>query len=228
LQGIGGSMMVPVGRLIVLRAIPKAGLVGALAWLTVPARLGPVMGPPLGGFITTCFHWRWIFWINIPISVLGVWLVTRFIPRLPLAAIPQFDWRGFALVGPGLAAFLTGVTLAGLGILSSAFVALLTASGMILVMAYVWHALRVREPLVDLRLMRLATFWFARLDAHSGAALLDRRAAGWAQRTVTDLSGTFRMAAVRAGHAAFDHLHAKLPTGRAGRPARGIAHRHHL
>ena len=71
LQGIGGSMMVPVGRLIVLRATPKAGLVGALAWLTVPALLGPVMGPPLGGYITTFWDWRWIFWINIPIAAAG-------------------------------------------------------------------------------------------------------------------------------------------------------------
>ena len=71
LQGLGGSMMTPVGRLIVLRGTPRAGLVGALAWLTVPALLGPVLGPPLGGYITTYWDWRWIFWINIPIAVLG-------------------------------------------------------------------------------------------------------------------------------------------------------------
>ena len=65
LQGIGGSMMTPVGRLIVLRGVPREGLVGALAWLTVPALMGPVIGPLLGGYITTYWDWRWIFWINI-------------------------------------------------------------------------------------------------------------------------------------------------------------------
>ena len=66
LQGMGGAMMVPVGRLVLLRSVPKAELVSAMAWLTVPALIGPVIGPPLGGFITTYFHWRWIFWINVP------------------------------------------------------------------------------------------------------------------------------------------------------------------
>ena len=61
-------MMVPVGRLVLLRSVAKAEMVGAMAWLTVPALIGPVIGPPLGGFITTYFHWRWIFWINVPIG----------------------------------------------------------------------------------------------------------------------------------------------------------------
>ena len=81
-QGIGGAMMVPVGRLVILRTIPRSEFVGALAWLTMPALLGPVMGPPVGGFITTYFHWRWIFWINLPIAVLGIVLATLFIPNV--------------------------------------------------------------------------------------------------------------------------------------------------
>ena len=71
-QGLGGAMMVPVGRLVLLRSVQKSDLVNALAYLTVPALIGPVAGPPLGGFITTYFHWRWIFWINVPIGVLGI------------------------------------------------------------------------------------------------------------------------------------------------------------
>src|SRR5881392_4407996 len=66
LQGIGGAMMVPVGRLVLLRTVPKHELVQALSWLTIPALVGPVVGPPLGGFITTYFDWRWIFLINLP------------------------------------------------------------------------------------------------------------------------------------------------------------------
>jgi MFS family permease len=106
LQGIGGSMMVPVGRLIVLRAVPRDGLVGALAWLTVPALLGPVLGPPLGGYITTYFHWRWIFWINIPLAVLGIVLATLLIPNIKETATGRFDLKGFVLAGPGLAPLL--------------------------------------------------------------------------------------------------------------------------
>src|SRR6187549_4097205 len=79
IQGMGGAMMVPVGRLVILRTVPKAELISALAWLTIPALLGPVIGPPLGGFITTFASWRWIFWINIPIGVLGVILATYYI-----------------------------------------------------------------------------------------------------------------------------------------------------
>ncbi len=165
LQGIGGSMMVPVGRLIVLRATPKAGLVGALAWLTVPALLGPVMGPPLGGFITTYFDWRWIFWINIPIAVLGISLVSAFIPKLPPAPPVQFDTLGFLLIGPGLASSLTGLTLAGVGLASPPVVATMIIGGVILIALYIRHALRVPAPLVDLRLMKLATF---RLCATAG------------------------------------------------------------
>ena len=158
LQGLGGSMMVPVGRLIVLRVTPKAGLVGALAWLTVPALIGPVIGPPLGGFITTFFDWRWIFWINIPIAILGVTLVTMFIPRPAPGPSQNFDFFGFLMAGPGLAAFLTGLTLAGLNLASNAMIVVMTLGGLGLIALYVRHALRKADPLVDLRLLHYKTF----------------------------------------------------------------------
>lgn len=158
LQGIGGSMMVPVGRLIVLRTVPRDGLVGALAWLTVPALLGPVMGPPLGGYITTYWHWRWIFWINIPLAVLGVILATLMIPNIREDVVARFDSKGFLMAGPGLAAFLTGATLAGVNLAPLWFVVLLIGGGAALTAAFVVHALRVDQPLVDLRLLNLSTF----------------------------------------------------------------------
>ena len=76
LQGIGGAMMVPVGRLILLRTIPKSELVDALAWLTIPALMGPLLGPPVGGFITDTFGWRWIFWMNLPFGILAFFLAS--------------------------------------------------------------------------------------------------------------------------------------------------------
>ena len=86
LQGIGGAMMVPVGRLVLLRTVPKHELVAAMAWLTTPALIGPVLGPPVGGFIVTYASWRWIFDINVPIGMLGIVLVTLFVRRHARAA----------------------------------------------------------------------------------------------------------------------------------------------
>ncbi|MFD2174934.1 DHA2 family efflux MFS transporter permease subunit [Rhodobacter lacus] len=163
LQGIGGSMMVPVGRLIVLRTTPRAELVNALAWLTVPALIGPVLGPLLGGFITTWWDWRWIFWINIPIAVLGMGLVTLFIPQVTAETTRRFDLRGFLLLGPGLGAVLTGVTLAGLNLSSPLWMAGFTLGGCGLIAGYVVHAGKVAEPLVDLGLLRIPTFRIAAL-----------------------------------------------------------------
>src|SRR6516165_10066563 len=79
IQGLGGAMMVPVGRLVILRSVAKSEMISALAWLTIPALIGPVIGPPLGGFITTYLNWHWIFLINIPIGLLGIFLAMKYI-----------------------------------------------------------------------------------------------------------------------------------------------------
>jgi EmrB/QacA subfamily drug resistance transporter len=158
LQGVGGAMMTPVGRLIVLRTIAKSDMINAIAWLTVPALVGPVLGPPLGGFITTYFNWRWIFWINIPVALLGLVLITRFIPDVREKASSTFDVRGFLLIGPGLSLFLTGVTLMGLGLVDGETDFLITFAGAVLLAAYTWHALRVPAPIIDLRLLAIPTY----------------------------------------------------------------------
>jgi EmrB/QacA subfamily drug resistance transporter len=158
LQGIGGAMMAPVGRLIVLRTIPRTEIIGAIAWLTVPALVGPVLGPPLGGFITTYFNWRWIFWINIPVAILGLILITRFIPDVREKVSGEFDLRGFLLIGPGLSLFLTGVTLMGLNLVSQELVITFTLAGIALLAMYVWHALNMARPILDLRLLSIQTY----------------------------------------------------------------------
>src|SRR3982074_1437563 len=101
LQGIGGAMMVPVGRLVLLRAVPKDELLVALNYLTIPALLGPVTGPARGGGITLYFSWRWIFLINLPIGVLGLYLVLRHIPNVKEPETPPLDPAGFAPTGVG-------------------------------------------------------------------------------------------------------------------------------
>ena len=158
LQGMGGAMMTPVGRLIVLRTVPRTEIIGAIAWLSIPALVGPVLGPPLGGFITTYFNWRWIFWINIPVALAGIALITRYIPDVREEAPNGFDLRGFLLIGPGLSMFLTGVTLLGLGLVTQGTVVAVIFAGAALLAAYVWHALRTPEPIIDLKLLAIPTF----------------------------------------------------------------------
>lgn len=158
LQGIGGAMMVPVGRLVILKSVPKHELVSSLAWLTVPALIGPVIGPPVGGFITTYFHWRWIFWINIPVGLLGLVLATLYIPDLRGETRVRFDARGFVLSALGLAAFMTGSTSLGLGLLPSWLTAGLFFGGALLLLVYVAHSRRTAAPILDLSLFRVPTF----------------------------------------------------------------------
>ena len=157
-QGIGGSMMVPVGRLVILRSVEKRDLVGSLAWLTVPALIGPVMGPPVGGFITTYFQWRWIFWINVPVGVLGLILATLFIPDIRGDERRRFDALGFALAGLGLALFMSGSTMLGLGLLPIVYVLGMLVGGAVLLAAYIVHSRRAESPIVDLSLFRIPTF----------------------------------------------------------------------
>src|SRR5215213_1092317 len=114
-QGIGGAMMVPVGRLILLKSFPKTDLVRAMSYGSVPALIGPIMGPPLGGLIVTYASWRWIFFINIPIGVLGVLLVNPFIENLRETIVRPFDLGGFVLTGIGLASAMFGFETIGRG-----------------------------------------------------------------------------------------------------------------
>lgn len=157
-QGMGGAMMTPVGRLVMLRAMPKEELISAVAWFTIPALMGPILGPPLGGFITTYFDWRWIFWINIPVAAIALVLITLYIPDTKAETPQELDLKGFLLVGPGLALFLTGATVAGLGILPAWASFAFTLVGGGLLCLYYKHALIDAAPIIDLRLMRIATF----------------------------------------------------------------------
>ena len=158
IQGVGGAMMTPVGRLVIVRLVPKHELVSALAWLVVPALLGPLIGPPLGGFITTYFSWRWIFWINIPIGIIGILLATRFIENIREQNVPPLDVRGFVLSGVGLAGLAFGFTTIGQHFMPPSISLALMAVGAASLFAYVLHARSVPFPLLDLKLLSIPTF----------------------------------------------------------------------
>lgn len=157
-QGLGGAMMVPVGRLVLLRSVPRSELVRALSYLTIPALLGPISGPLLGGFMTSYLNWRWIFWINIPMGILALALATVFIPDIREDNVESFDFRGFALSGFGLACLIFSLAGAGRHLVSTRVLLLLLAAGALSLMGYVFHASRTENPILELRLLKIQTF----------------------------------------------------------------------
>jgi EmrB/QacA subfamily drug resistance transporter len=157
-QGMGGALMVPVGRLVLLRTVEKSDLVRAMSYVSVPALIGPVMGPPLGGFIVTYASWRWIFFINIPIGILGIVLVNLLVGDLKETGRRPFDLSGFALTGVGLATLAFGFENIGRGALPTAMVAALLVIGAACAVIYIRHASRVSHPIIDLALMKIPTY----------------------------------------------------------------------
>src|SRR3982750_793471 len=131
IQGMGGAMMTPVGRLVLLRSIDKSALVNAMAWVTVPALVGRVIGPPLGGFLTTYFSWHGIFLINIPIGLLGIFMALRYIDPIRSQDPERFDLYGLVLAGVGLAGIAFGLSVAGRNLLPWTVIAGLLALGTI-------------------------------------------------------------------------------------------------
>ena len=156
-QGFGGALMVPVGRIVMLRTVPKSEYVNAIAWLTVPALIGPMVGPPIGGFITTYFHWRWIFLMNLPFGILGMALATWLMPNMKDENIAPLDVKGFVLSGLGLSLTVFGMTELGQGIFPVQIVLVMISAGAILIWIYVRHAARITNPILDLSMLRVQT-----------------------------------------------------------------------
>src|SRR4051812_9704040 len=158
-QGIGGAMMTPVGRMVLVRTISKRELVNAMAWVTTPALIGPVLGPPVGGFITTYATWHWIFIINVPIGLVGIVLATRYIEDIRADDHQRFDVIGMVLAGLGIGGIAFGASILGLNFLPVWIVVALVAGGSVFLTAYCVHAKRTENPALDLTLFRLPTFF---------------------------------------------------------------------
>lgn len=157
-QGIGGALMVPVGRLVVLRQTPKNELVRAIAVLTWPALVAPVLGPPLGGLIADHGNWRWIFWLNLPLGALALLYALRIVPVTKPDPDRAFDWPGFLLTGSGLFCLMAATEILSRPDASWATAGGALAVGAALMVAGVVHLRRSDHPMFDLAALKLPTF----------------------------------------------------------------------
>lgn len=158
-QGLGGAMMVPVGRIILLRTIPKHNLLKAMAFLSMPALIGPMAGPPVGGLLVTYASWHWIFLINLPIGILGIWLILRFVQE-PAKVLnhPKLDIVGFLLSAICMAALVGGFESLGQSDSGATVSLAIIATGLLTGYLYVLHARRHPNPIIDLTLLRIQSF----------------------------------------------------------------------
>ena len=165
LQGIAAAFMSPVGRLIVLRETPKHHIIGAIGLIVWPGLIAPVIGPPLGGFIATYTSWRWIFFCNIPLGLIGVYLVLRFVPRHAPGERTRFDAIGFVLAAAALGTLIYGLSLVARGEESLSSGCAFVAFGLVCGYLAVRHALRHSSPILDLAAASVPTFSFSTITA---------------------------------------------------------------
>lgn len=158
IEGMGGSMMTPLARLILFRSVPRTELVNAMAWLTIPALVAPTMGPPVGGFITTYLSWHWIFLINLPIGVIGLVLILKFLPDIEAAPPRRLDVTGFVLLGVAFSGVVFGLSLVSLPVLPFWIAASATGAGVLAAVLYGMHVYRTKAPLLDPRIFREPAF----------------------------------------------------------------------
>ena len=159
IQGIGGGMILPLGQLMMATAAGPKRMGRVMSIVAIPAMLGPILGPTLGGLILDNASWRWIFYINLPIGLIAFLLSLRTLPRVERAPTNRLDLRGLLLMATGLPLFTYGLAEIGTtGSFTATSVLLPGLAGLALVAVFVLHALRVPQPLLDLRLYRRATF----------------------------------------------------------------------
>jgi MFS family permease len=158
LQGFGGALMTPVARLVLVRTTPRNQLVDAMAWLSIPGLVGPIVGPPIGGFITTYLSWHWIFLINVPIGLLGIGLVSWLLPDWHRNLPRRIDFPGFFLSGLAFAGWVFGISVLTLPALPLAFGYVALIGGTVSWLGYLWHFRRTEYPILDLRLFRFPLF----------------------------------------------------------------------
>jgi len=159
LQGLGGGMIMPAGMTILTRAAGPQRIGRVMAIMGVPMLLGPILGPILGGWLVADVSWRWIFFINLPIGIVALILARRILPKDVAEHSQRLDIVDLLLISPGLALTIYGLAKSSsAGGFGSDKVLIPLAAGIVLLIAFVWHALRTKDPLIDLRLFKNRTF----------------------------------------------------------------------
>lgn len=189
LQGMGGALMTPVARLIVVGSTPKEKLLTAMGWFTMPALVGPLIGPPLAGFVLSVADWPWIFWLNIPVGILGMIAVLRFVPHIPMPDPGRFDWSGFALSAVAISGVVAVAETAGIGLIPWPLQITLVAGAIACGWTYLARMKARARPILDLDLLRYPTYrasilggTFVRLGVGAGPFLMPlllQVALGW-------------------------------------------------
>ncbi len=158
LQGIGGAMMTPVGRLALVRTFPRSELMRAMQFVVIPALIGPLIGPSVGGLIVHWLPWRVIFFVNLPFGIIGLWLIFRYMPDFRHESAPPLDYVGFLLFGAGVGLLSYVLEVFGEHRLSVGPIIGLAMLSFGLLVAYAWHARGAAAPMLSLRLLRIRTF----------------------------------------------------------------------
>jgi EmrB/QacA subfamily drug resistance transporter len=162
-QGMGGAMMTPIARLVLVRVTERRHLVNAVAWLTIPSVAGPLLGPPVGGFIATFLSWHWIFFVNVPIGLAGIWLAGRFLPEFAPGEPSRLDVAGFFMTGIAASGIVFGLSVVSLPAIPPLIGEVVLAAGVFALLLYIRHSRRVENPILDLSLFRLTVFREANL-----------------------------------------------------------------
>jgi EmrB/QacA subfamily drug resistance transporter len=161
IQGMGGALMTPVGRLILQRVFPKEQLMRAMSYNMMPALIGPTIGPVVGGFITTTFSWHWNFFVNVPFGIAGIYLAMRYIDDIPMVKPKRFDWRGYVIIA--VAMVLTQLAIENIGQHDSSVSRQLVMAGAAILAlgTYILYASRQDAPVLDLKLFKKRVFAIA-------------------------------------------------------------------
>ncbi len=158
LQGLGGSLTMPIGRLIILRTCERHELIAKMGIVVMIASLGMMLGPLLGGIITDRFSWRWIFWVNIPVGILAVGLSSKLLPYMPPRPVPPLDKLGFVLFGSGLAALTFGLSMVSESNVTMIQTITVFTMALLLLGGYTKHSYKRKNPIVKVELLRTRTF----------------------------------------------------------------------
>ncbi|HEX6859907.1 MAG TPA: MFS transporter [Caulobacteraceae bacterium] len=157
-QGMGGALMTPVARLIVVSSTPKENLIRGMGWFTMPALVGPLIGPPLAGFVLSVADWPWIFYINIPVGLIGMAAVMRWVAPLRGSHPGRFDWGGFWLSAAAITGVVAVAETAGMGLIPPLWQAVVIAAAVVALVAYILQARAKTRPILDLGLFKLPTY----------------------------------------------------------------------